>query len=92
MSPTDTLLLPLFQFHYGTIKRGQMRGGCVAGDTYFNSTMVRLKVNCIASPVMLLCYFNSTMVRLKAAARMQGGRVAVFQFHYGTIKSKTSVT
>ena len=27
------------------------------------------------------------MVRLKAAARMQGGCVAVFQFHYGTIKS-----
>ena len=32
----------IFQFHYGTIKR-RMQGGCVAGDTYFNSTMVRLK-------------------------------------------------
>ena len=33
----------LFQFHYGTIKR-RKRTSLVTFRTYFNSTMVRLKV------------------------------------------------
>ena len=55
--------------------------------SYFNSTMVRLKVRCTACLFVRGFYFNSTMVRLKGTTR--AGRLAYtkFQFHYGTIKS-----
>ncbi len=55
-----------FQFHNGTIKSKSCVGFTWAKHTYFNSTMVRLKVALYAlgSPIVATD-FNSTMVRLK---------------------------
>ena len=58
----------------------------------FNSTMVRLKESCIASPVMPPCYFNSTMVRLKVSLRHCEYNYYKFQFHYGTIKRELAAS
>ena len=54
---------------------------------YFNSTMVRLKVNGNPRIRLHLTYFNSTMVRLKETFEDMLVFVRPFQFHYGTIKS-----
>ena len=55
----------VFQFHYGTIKRGEAPFDSTL-LTYFNSTMVRLKGVLTALKVNGSGNFNSTMVRLKA--------------------------
>ena len=54
----------------------------------FNSTMVRLKGLAYGKVHDIYRYFNSTMVRLKVlrALYVDTGW-AIFQFHYGTIKS-----
>ena len=56
----------LFQFHYGTIKSTPpLRPPAL--PAYFNSTMVRLKVNDWMAGKGYQKNFNSTMVRLKAS-------------------------
>ena len=77
----------VFQFHYGTIKSPVGLASAAAANSYFNSTMVRLKVDKAALMLALSYDFNSTMVRLKD----EKGYIFVtltikFQFHYGTIK------
>ena len=55
---------------------------------HFNSTMVRLKAeSCFTVPTGTY-HFNSTMVRLKAVPKGCWLNLLIFQFHYGTIKSK----
>ena len=56
-------------------------------DSYFNSTMVRLKASSTLHVIRVLPNFNSTMVRLKARSRTAFQQHKTFQFHYGTIKS-----
>ena len=55
---------------------------------YFNSTLVRLKVNDIWRAVKTDADFNSTLVRLKDdnIERIKFD-VKIFQFHFGTIES-----
>ena len=52
--------------------------------------MVRLKAQIDKIAVTIISNFNSTMVRLKVGIRLKlnSGKIS-FQFHYGTIKSKT---
>ena len=77
----------VFQFHYGTIKRKDK--SCVLLlYVHFNSTMVRLKVADAAKEQSYAANFNSTMVRLKALPLLDYVTSGVFQFHYGTIKSR----
>ena len=52
--------------------------------------MVRLKVFKIEWYIRKIDCFNSTMVRLKEWARQSQQVRAMFQFHYGTIKSPTA--
>ncbi len=56
-------------------------------STYFNSTMVRLKVDGGQIILLALINFNSTMVRLKVESS-SANKVAtrIFQFHYGSVK------
>ena len=82
---------PVFQFHYGTIKR-LLCESAKPTVHYFNSTMVRLK-GLKAKPFpWIACYFNSTMVRLKETVRTWFREIKKFQFHYGTIKSPSPVS
>ena len=74
-----------FQFHYGTIKRNQQMPKNYMLD-YFNSTMVRLKVDTAISDGEVNANFNSTMVRLKGSLNVVRIAFLSFQFHYGTIK------
>ena len=76
-----------FQFHYGTIK-SLSRSSSEYILRHFNSTMVRLKGRGSGCKRRMIINFNSTMVRLKDADAVQKDLYpAVFQFHYGTIKS-----
>ena len=76
----------LFQFHYGTIKSCRIYVSSLF-NLYFNSTMVRLKGNSWPQYGHLSSHFNSTMVRLKERYQQESSSIAIFQFHYGTIKS-----
>ena len=78
----------LFQFHYGTIKRWPQPWKNASAETCFNSTMVRLKGRSEHFLYARIQGFNSTMVRLKDTLRPEVLDPCVFQFHYGTIKSK----
>ena len=49
--------------------------------------MVRLKVLLILLSLKFFKYFNSTMVRLKVGSENSLALFALFQFHYGSIKS-----
>ena len=80
----------VFQFHYGTIK-SLPHPRSPKNSSYFNSTMVRLKVCWLTYQVTGMTYFNSTMVRLKELALQQAEKDYKFQFHYGTIKRQTVV-
>ena len=87
--PVARLLLNLwFQFHYGTIKslKNCNSSGVIR---YFNSTMGRLKVSSGFCSEFLRWYFNSTMGRLKGLCWQFQFLLLPFQFHYGTIKSRT---
>ena len=54
---------------------------------HFNSTMVRLKDNCVLIGLHTRSHFNSTMVRLKdVQSGQEPEQLQQFQFHYGTIK------
>jgi len=55
----------LFQFHYGSVKSGLSSGINPLLAIYFNSTMVRLKVDLDKMTIGNKHDFNSTMVRLK---------------------------
>ena len=76
-----------FQFHYGTIK-SHTGHEYPRRERYFNSTMVRLKDSKRNEDIAFFVDFNSTMVRLKASPQPAVTPTMVFQFHYGTIKSK----
>jgi len=58
----------------------------VISQSYFNSTLVRLKVNNCKFHVNNKLYFNSTLVRLKALLDKELIGLPKFQFHIGTIK------
>ena len=79
-----------FQFHYGTIKRKSQHRQYIS-RTYFNSTMVRLKV-LVPCGKCILCRFQfhyGTIKRKSTNYALQ--YIALFQFHYGTIKRPQSV-
>ena len=79
--------LPLFQFHYGTIKSIEHYYITRYSIIIFNSTMVRLKVPLDKGLCVCVRIFNSTMVRLKVPMQALASSITTFQFHYGTIKS-----
>ncbi len=54
----------VFQFHDGSIK-GTQRLEVLSFQSYFNSTMVRLKASLTVKVAVPPLDFNSTMVRLK---------------------------
>ena len=58
---------------------------------YFNSYMVRLKVELQESKQSPYKHFNSYMVRLKVESQSAKADQLLFQFLYGTIKSKLSL-
>ncbi len=78
----------LFQFQYGSIKRfGTV--WILPKDTSFNSSMVRLKELAEITSCPQALSFNSSMVRLKVGTTGNYPQdIAVFQFQYGSIKSK----
>ena len=57
-----------FQFHYGTIK-SQNPFWMGATPMYFNSIMVRLKVDMLMFSMKVYLNFNSIMVRLKVSPK-----------------------
>ena len=60
-------------------------------EVCFNSNMVRLKVGLGESDSKVSGCFNSNMVRLKEILFFQLTALLLFQFQYGTIKSRISV-
>ena len=81
----------LFQFHKGTIKTGT-HTSLIASSAYFNSIKVRLKPYASLSKVIVPFDFNSIKVRLKQQPDCCAECPLVFQFHKGTIKTKTTDT
>ena len=80
------MVIRLFQFLYGAIKR--LSGLRFApARCYFNSSMVRLKGALLNSNAWVGRDFNSSMVRLKATfASASIVETTPFQFLYGAIK------
>src|SRR5690606_18719229 len=77
-----------FQFQFGTIK--SKRGGDYRlNGSNFNSSLVRLRD--LTSPEVIEAYrnFNSSLVRLRVNLNsVTFYQVSLFQFQFGTIKSK----
>ena len=55
----------------------------------FNSTKVRLRLKNFAQDVEMKLGFNSTKVRLRRAAGRLSGKGRKFQFHKGSIKTRS---
>ena len=75
----------IFQFHYGTIKSAVITQ-IKTGDTYFNSTMVRLKVEramCFLNQIRFQFHYGTIKSRVAGKVHRH---FQAFQFHYGTIK------
>jgi len=76
-----------FQFQYGAIKSNNREQQRNASESYFNSSMVRLKETSSIALSILDSDFNSSMVRLKVVKPSSiCSMVSIFQFQYGAIK------
>ena len=79
-------IIYLFQFHYGTIKSGEV----ISFNTMLQQFQFHygtIKSLPATFPADVAIYFNSTMVRLKACEKpVYAPLLIAFQFHYGTIK------
>ena len=54
---------------------------------YFNSTLVRLALFDMSSPMFMYFYFNSTLVRLALLSGCRAIGRSVFQFYISTIST-----
>ena len=76
----------LFQFQYGAIKR-PVHWHIETANSYFNSSMVRLRGLDQRSFDYAMSYFNSSMVRLRVNFFLNSTAFSQFQFQYGAIES-----
>ena len=81
-----TRILPLFQFHKGTIRTPHLSSESPS-LYHFNSIKVQLELPSWSLPRPLLAHFNSIKVQLERMISVIETQGWLFQFHKGTIRT-----